>query len=269
MSEDRILRELGHLAKEEKEAEQARLDERWDRMAAGTLTPEEDAELRALAESSPEAREAYEAFRPLGAEFQARMMNEIAGALAKDKPQPEPQPIWARLLPFRPVTFRRIGWLTAATAAAGLFLLLRLPASMPPLPAYFAEVNGGTKTFRSEEGPSAEPPVFAPGDPFQVILTPKTETLGKGLEAQCYLLRGRELRHLDVQSELDPRGAVKLTGSLGRDFQPGIWTLLAVVGRQGELPDAADLRSFVERGKIRQRDWVGVPKKVVIRPRSP
>ena len=79
--EDRIVRELGHLAKEEREAERARLDERWDRLAAGTLTPEEGAELRALAESSPEARETYEAFRPLGAKFQARMVNVIAREL--------------------------------------------------------------------------------------------------------------------------------------------------------------------------------------------
>jgi RNA polymerase sigma-70 factor (ECF subfamily) len=46
-------------------------------LAAGTLTAEEDAELRALAVSSPEAREAYEAFRPLGATFQARVVSAI------------------------------------------------------------------------------------------------------------------------------------------------------------------------------------------------
>ena len=68
--------ELGALARREGEAESL-LDERWDRLAAGTLTAEEDAELRALAASSPEAREAYEAFRPLGAAFQARVVSAI------------------------------------------------------------------------------------------------------------------------------------------------------------------------------------------------
>lgn len=81
MTEDLILRELGYLATEESEAEKARLDERWDRLAAGALTPEEDAELRALAESSPEAHEIYEAFRPLGAKFQARVVNKISREL--------------------------------------------------------------------------------------------------------------------------------------------------------------------------------------------
>jgi hypothetical protein len=267
MTEDRILRELGHLAKEEKEAEQARLDERWDRMAAGTLTPEEEAELKALADSSPETRETFEAFRPLGSEFQARVVNEIAREIEKDKPETEPQPTPARILPFRPATLRFAGWLTAAgTVAASLFLLLGR-VSMAPLPAYeIADVSGGVKTFRGETGPRT----FAPGDRFQVILRPRTAGIGKGLEAQCFLLRGRELRSLDVLSQIDPAsGSVKLEGSFGRDLQPGIWTLLAVVGRQGELPNAADLRSFAARGAIRQRDWVGAPKKIVIRPRSP
>ena len=66
MSEDPLLHELGRLAQEEKEAEDARRDERWDRLAAGTLGAEEDAALRTLAATSPAAREAYEAFRPLG-----------------------------------------------------------------------------------------------------------------------------------------------------------------------------------------------------------
>jgi RNA polymerase sigma-70 factor (ECF subfamily) len=76
MNKDSILSELGALARREGEAESP-LDERWDRLAAGTLTAEEDAELRALAASSDEAREAYEAFRPLGAAFQARVVSAI------------------------------------------------------------------------------------------------------------------------------------------------------------------------------------------------
>ena len=71
------MRDLGHLAREESEAEKRRLDERWDRLAAGTLSAEEEAELRALAAASPEAARAYEAFRPLGADFQARVVEAI------------------------------------------------------------------------------------------------------------------------------------------------------------------------------------------------
>src|SRR5215218_8487003 len=105
MSEDRLLRELGHLAKEEEGAEKARLDERWDRLAAGTLTADEEAELRALAETSPEAGDAWEAFRPLGPEFQARVVEKIAKGQG------------GRLLGFRPTAWFA-GWATAAAAAA-------------------------------------------------------------------------------------------------------------------------------------------------------
>src|SRR5436853_7125100 len=80
-----LLKELGDLARREKEAEKAHLDERWDRLAAGTLTAEEGAELKALAASSPEAREAYAAFRPPGADFQARVVSAINSQVAEDR----------------------------------------------------------------------------------------------------------------------------------------------------------------------------------------
>src|SRR6478672_6542682 len=80
---DRLLRELGDLARSEAEAEKARFDDRWDRLAAGTLTAEEEAELKALADSSPEYQKAYEAFSPLGAEFQARVVREIQSKQAE------------------------------------------------------------------------------------------------------------------------------------------------------------------------------------------
>ena len=49
MSEDELLRNLGHVAREQAGRERLFLDERWDRLAAGTLSAEEDAELRRLA----------------------------------------------------------------------------------------------------------------------------------------------------------------------------------------------------------------------------
>src|SRR5205823_3925220 len=89
---DRLLRELGDLARSEAKAEEARFDERWDRLAAGTLTAEEEAELKTLADSSPEYKEAFEAFRPLGADFQARVVSKINDERAKPAPAPQPAP---------------------------------------------------------------------------------------------------------------------------------------------------------------------------------
>ena len=191
MNEDRLLRELGHLAREEEGAEKARLDERWDRLAAGTLTAGEEAELRALAETSSEAREAWEAFRPLGPEFQARVVETIA----KERPKGK-----GRVLPFRPAV-RIGGWLTAAAAAAAIVVALLRPDA--PIPGYqIASVSGGTSEMRGEQ-----PRDFGPGDRIEVRLRPETET-GGDLEAQLFLVQGDELRRLEAQTEFFPGGAV-------------------------------------------------------------
>ncbi|HET9227381.1 MAG TPA: hypothetical protein VFR31_11990 [Thermoanaerobaculia bacterium] len=249
MSEDRILRELGRLAREEEEAESARLDERWDRLAAGTLTADEEAELRALAETSPGAREAWEAFRPLGPDFQARMVEQIAAELPKKE---------GKVLPFRPAV--RIGGWIAAAAAAVLAVVLLRPA--PPLPDYEVAVSGGTSEMRS--GPAE---TFLPGDSVEVVLRPQTETSGS-LEARLYLLHGDDLRLLETRSEVaDPGGSFKIKGTLDPDLRPGTWTLWAVVGRPGDLPDPKELR--LQEGRRRDEDWIAVSTDIRIRPRGP
>jgi len=252
MSEDRLLRDLGQLAKEEEGAERARLDERWDRLAAGTLTPEEEAELRALAETSPEAREAWEAFRPLGPEFQARVVEKIAAELPQEKK--------GRLLPFRPA--RILGWATAAAAAAAVAVVLLRP-SAAPLPDYqIVSISGGSSEMRGEQ-----PRDFAPGDRIGVRLRPARESRAGRLEGQLFLVRNGELRRLETKSESHPEGAVEITGTLGHDLQQGTWTLWAVVGRQGDLPEPAELRS--RGGPGREEDWVLVAGDIQIRPRGP
>src|SRR5260370_40628918 len=177
MSEDTLLHELGRLAQEENEAEEARRDERWERLAAGTPSAEEDQALRALAATSPAAREAYEAFRPLGADFQARVVGAIESELQRRAPtgEPgEPREPRSRLLPFRPVSLRFAGWLaTAAVAASGLLLVLRGPATMPPLPLYAAQLSGGIQTFRGGPGPAGGPQRFAPGSKLSPVVRPE------------------------------------------------------------------------------------------------
>lgn len=257
MNDDRLLRELGLLAREEERAEKARFDERWDRLAAGTLTAEEEAELRALAETSPEAREAWEAFRPLGPEFQARMVKKISAELPKKWPE------W--LLKFPAV--RIGGWVTAAAAAAAVIVrLLPPPAPIPaPLPDYqIASITGSPSAKRGEQEEIAQ---FAPGDRCTVILRPDTEvTEAKTLEAQCFLVRGGERRPMEVHSHFEPSGVGKLDGSIPHDLQPGLWTLWAVVGRPGELPDPAELQSPSAKD---EGNWVAMSRDIRIQPRGP
>ncbi|HEY2295484.1 MAG TPA: hypothetical protein VGM86_32675 [Thermoanaerobaculia bacterium] len=248
------------MAKEEGEAERARLDERWDRLAAGTLTAEEDAELRALAAKSPEARETYEAFRPLGADFQARMIDRIAAELAKPA---APEERRSRILPFRP--FWRAGWLTAAAAAAAvLLLLLRSPASLPPLPMYMADQPaGGVQAFRG--GISSQS--FTPGSTLSLVVRPQHPVTGK-VAARAFLARGAEWLSWEPEIEVS-QGGIRLQGELPRELQPGGWRLWVVVGRPARLPPIQELRAEVRAGKVRHDAWQAVPADLRVEAQAP
>ncbi len=255
MNEDRLLGELGDLARQEGEAEKARLDDRWDRLAAGTLTAEEEAELKALAESSPEAREAYEAFRPLGADFQARMVSAINAERAAPVPQPAPPEPRPPILPFRRAAFRRIEvWVGAAAAvAAGVFFLVRGPA---PLPLYQAELIGGDKTVRGNEpSPTTGPPVFSPGSILKLVVRPRPPQPVQGrLETRAFRvpLDGRTIDWMPVPGfavENGADGALLLRGALGETIQlpPGMWKICVVVSRPGKAPEERELPAAIEK----------------------
>src|SRR6185295_1315642 len=99
MSNDQWLKELAQVGREQEAEDRARLDERWDRLSCGQLSAEEEKELRALAETSEEARLAYEAFQPLGPDFQARVVDALAGQKQAQAPEAEPRRPRSRVLP--------------------------------------------------------------------------------------------------------------------------------------------------------------------------
>jgi hypothetical protein len=258
MNKDQLLGELGGLARQEREAEKARLDERWDRLAAGTLTPEEEAELKALAESSPEARETYEAFRPLGADFQARMVGAINAERAGDAPQVAPSEPRSRVLPFRRAVRRIEVWLGAAVAAV-LFFLVRTPAPLQPLPGYEAKLSGGSQEFRGgEPGLATGMPVFLPGSKLTLRIRPATAVAGR-VEAHGFLspMGGKDLRPWKPEPhiEIEAKGTITLKGKLGKDIQRGFWTIWGVVARPGKTPTTRDLQAELRAGRTGNADW--------------
>jgi hypothetical protein len=262
MSEDRLLRRLGQVAREEREAEQGRFDERWDRLAAGNLTAEEEAQLRALAEAAPEAREAFEAFRPLGADFQARVVEAVSAELANQAPEVESQESRSRLLPFRRTATRLGGWVAAAgTAAATLLLLLRSLTPLPPLPVYAAALSLGDQTFRGEAGKPTGLPVFGPGSQLTLIVSPQQPVTGP-VEAHGFLARGAEIGPWEPEPrfEVADSGAVRLQGRLGQEIrlQPGNWRVWIVVGRPGKIPPTDELLSKLRAGRTRHEHWQAV-----------
>jgi len=258
-----MLRELGELARQEDEADQARFDERWDRLAAGTLTAEEEAELEALAASSPEGKEAYEAFRPLGADFQARMVAMARAELARPAPV-EPPPVepaepHSGVLPFRGVVRRVEVWLgSAAAVAASVFFLVRGLAP-PPLPPYSVDPLIGNQTSRGTPGVGGIP-VFSSGSPFPIVLRPQTSpSVQERLETQVFLAApgAGETPWAAVPGFRLDRGAggtVRLEGTVGETIQLplGIWRLCVVVSRPGKAPPARELPAALRK---RHADW--------------
>jgi len=272
--DDDLLRKLGEMARDEAESERARWDERWDRLAAGTLGAEEEEELRRLAGASTEAGEAYEAFRPLGAEFHAAVAAAIAtqaaeppaAAVAVTERGGTAEPGGGRLLSFPGSVRRLAAWGAALGAAAAA--IVALIGRVPPLPAYtMAELSGGSRTTRGE---LAEAPRYAPGDRFEAVLQPSTAVRrGASLGTAAFLQRGGELRRLEVETEVDSSGAVRVSGRLDPELPAGSWTLWLLVGRRGALPDAAALQTFPADSPVRERNWVALPKTLRIEPRPP
>jgi len=253
MSND-LWRELAQVNRDKQSEERERLGERWDRLSSGELSPEEEAELRALAETSEEAREAYEAFRPLGPDFHASVVQAIREQALTPKPP-------ARLLPFPRRAAPLIKWSTAAAAVAAAVLvgvLLRPPATLPDYASL--EVSGASAV----RGEGVEE-VFIPGGPLKVLLLPRTAaSRAHRLKARSFLASGEDLIPLTT-GRPDSRGTVKMEGEIP-DVPPGTYTLWLVVGRRGKPSEPADLLSA--KGPVRQRDWVAIPQEILIKPRE-
>jgi hypothetical protein len=259
MNDDPWLRELVQVKRDEEAEERSRLDERWDRLSTGELSPEEEAELRALAETSEEAREAYEAFRPLGPDFHARVVNAV---LAERKTAEEPP---SPVLPVPPAP-RFGGWLTAAAAVAAVLLLfLRTPASLPPLPAYQVEdVAGGIRTHR---GDPAGKSVFVPGSRLTLDVRPP-QPITDEVEARGFLSDGSRIIPWKPSISI-ARGKVRLEGTLGDQLPAGSWRVWVVVGRPGGIPSDEELMASLRAGHLRDDSWQAVHADLRVEARPP
>lgn len=280
MSDDDFwLKELAQVHREREAEERSRFDERWDRLSAGTLSPEEEAELKALAETSEEARVAYEAFRPLGEDFQARVVQEIL----KRDPVPVPKPVDPpppKPLPFRPSpsqTFHRAGWAAAAALAATIlvflvrdpFSLLHGPASYPPLLVYTLAPVEGDKETRGGPEAAMGTPVFSSGSVLTLNAFPE-RFITDPVEAKAFATRGAELVPLDLQPKTE-HGAVLLQGTLGEEIHlsPGDWRIWIVVFHPGRIPAMRELKAELDAGRTRHDDWEALSVEIRVEESQP
>jgi hypothetical protein len=238
--DDELLQRLVQTA-QEIEAEDARFDERWDRLAEGELG---DAEAAELAEESAAA---HELFQPLGSGFHDGVVKALraqpgGGAAVSAEGTGEEK---GKVLPFR----RRapyLGGLLAAAAALFLLILGR-PSEPVPLPEYRAELLGGARDVRSgAESPSREVPLYRPGNQLEIVLRPEAAVEGE-VAVRCFLDRDGDVRRWDVPAEISDRGSVRITGTIGRDLpiEPGRVTLHLAIGRPDTLPDEAALQDHL------------------------
>jgi hypothetical protein len=275
-NDEELMKALGRTAR----AEPA-LDERWDKLAAGTLT---DAEREALLEEaarSDAAAEAYEAFRPLGAEFQARIVHRLLGETSRSSQRAAGEPASrgaravaaapasggaqspeaaAKVIPFRRRATRVVAVPLALAAslllAVGVFTFMR-PGTVPALPGYGLTLEGQVTLMRGEAPPPAAAP-FAQGNHFRLVLTPATRVEGE-VVARGYVFRdGEPAPFVAPAPRISDDGAVLIEGEVGHDVQlpQGNARLLVVVGREAKLPDPRALAEQLgAAGQEQSDDW--------------
>jgi len=285
----RLLHDLASLAREEEARERDLLDDRWDRFAAGELSPDEGERLAAEAAGSAETRLAYEAFRPLGATFQTRVAAQILEQLGAQPeagrvrvPVSHRSPRASRPLRTEPrrtrAVLRSFGWrgLVAAAALAGA-VVVGPRLFVPPFPAYeLALLPEGEASERSlAAAPDDDPALFHPGTAFEVAVRPLTpiDDLHGPLEVRCLLQAGDQVRSWPScaeRAEIAPTRAVRIAGTVGEELtlEPGTWTLWVVLGRRGRIADLEHRPALLTGPRVSKRDWIAlrVPKPLRMEP---
>ena len=274
MDDSGFLRDLARTAREEEAEEQQRWD-RWDRLTDGAVSPEVEAELRALAATSVDGEQAFEAFRPLSPDFRARMVATI-GPLVKGDPAPTEvvAPIEEPVLDERPRPITEVksrrgftfpSWRLAfagpglAGAAVALYLIFWPPAVPPELLVEIQAIS----TSRGEGAP------FVPGGQFKADVWPKKE-FSRQLEPKCYLevaeAVAEKIRAIECAvSKHSDTAWMSIEGSLPEKLPIGSATLWVVLAYPDHQPDADTVGKLDKATQSRWHGWSAQPTPIEIR----
>ena len=249
--ETQLLKQLAWLANEEDAGSTAGPSDRWDSLAHGRLSHEEISKLEREAQSSPDARDSFDAFSPLGADFQQRIARHVkaqapeATHYGQDGVQVSPS--WGRPL--------------LALAASALLVLGLLWVVWPwskqarSLPSYSATWPSGVRSERVEE-PTSTQSFFEEGSRFDLLLRPKTDVWP--VEAVFFSSQGHGWQPWPVAPEVSDGGAVRVSGEIGTDLQlpAGSSSLMAAVGRPGRIPSPEEIASLMgTNSEIQTATW--------------
>jgi hypothetical protein len=256
MNDEELLKAVGRSARSA-----APRDERWEQLAAGELSEEQRERLRAEAAESEAAAQAYEAFRPLGPDFQARVVDRLlAGhaAPAADADAAAAVPESAKVIPFR----RRITRFAVVPLALAASLLVAVGAltmlrneAVPALPGYGLRLEGQVAVMRGETPPPAAAP-FATGNQFRLLLTPATPVRGDVVVRSYVLADAAPVPLLAPPPRISGDGAVLIEGTVGSDVRlpSGASRLLVIVGRESHLPDPRAIAAQLGAAGQQQND---------------
>ena len=201
----------------------------WEGLSEGTLSKEEEALLRALAEESEGDALKLEAYTPLGDAFVERTVDKLAEQIKS-----EGQKRWRSRL--RSTTFVASGFAAAAAA------LLVLWPRYHDYPAYSMNVSGAVKEQRGDAQVVGAMHLI-PESELEVTLTPDAKvseklalTVALVGPGGCYLAQR--------QAERAESGAFRLAGPMRElfDAPPGSYTLVAAVADEPLTAEALRTR---------------------------
>lgn len=268
-----LLEQLSQLRREEELEERAFLDERWDRLAAGKLTEAENDELLGLVDASGEAHEKYLAFKPLGPSFEKNLVASIrAQQQAEREERAADLPALAELEEEvqRPKKRGAFTWALGlaplmATALAAVFFMpvghqtqFRLadhrtlaapdePASGSRSSGLIAEAQRGP--LQAIDGAPLQIGLIADSPPEQ------SPTFALYLQLEDGALQPVDLE-LDRRQETSGEWYFEPVVGVHLRLPPGESRLILVVGQDGQMPSAEELRQAVGRGgEASGEDW--------------
>jgi len=217
MSGDRWLEVVTEEAR--REAEDPFADPRWDRLADGTITPQDKADLERLAAVPGPYQEAMRAFAPLSSEVKNEVARKIQGA---------------EVLPMR----RRLVAAVVGLAAAAALAIALVPSDQP-LPAYAMDLSGGMQAVRGSPDATALPR-FAPDTRFELVARPAARADGPIAAAGVWVGNGVRVRWTPAFERSDD-GALRIRGTTRAllPLGPGQWTMMLAIGRPEAVEKAA------------------------------
>jgi hypothetical protein len=215
----------------------------WEGLSEGTLSKEEEALLRALAEESEGDALKLEAYAPLNDAFKERTVDRLAEQIKS-----EGQKRWRARV--RSYTYVASGFAAAAAA------LLVLWPKESALPDYTMNVQGSVQEQRGDTKNEGALHML-PESPIELTLTPEAQvsealTLTVGLvdKDHVYIAHG--------EAERAQSGAFRLAGTMGELFAapPGSYTLVAAVAPKPLDGDALRARMEHEPHSVDTRELV-------------